>query len=184
MSEKPIRVLIVDANPQEAGAMPRRTSEVQRQSHRRGIEVVGVAHSRSEALALIEDLQPDVLVVDLMLPGMRSIELVRRVAGDHPRVCILAVAPDDSPHDRIMLAAKAGALGFISRHAPFSDYAAAIEQVHRGEYWLPPQQTYQVLQEGADELGVSSHNRRTRLTEVLLGLIPLTGLVAAITALL
>ena len=178
MSKKPIRVLVVDANPKEEGAMPRRASEVH------GIEVVGVVHDRNAALAQVEELQPDVLVVDLMLPGLRSIDLVRQVAGSQPQVRILAVAPDDPPHDRIMLAAEGGALGFISRHAPSSDYQAAIEMVHQGELWLPPRQTYEVLQEGAGELAVSSQERRGRLTQVILGLIPLTGLVAAITAFL
>ena len=178
MSEKPIRVLVVDAIPTEAGAMPRRAGEIA------GIEVVGVAHNRNAALAQVEELQPDVLVVDLMLPGMRSIDLVRKVADTQPQVRILAVTPDDPPHDRIMLAAEAGALGFISRHASSSEYTAAIEQVHQGKPWLPLEQTYEVLQDGAGELAVSSHDRRSRLTEVLLGLIPLTGLVAAITAFL
>ena len=186
MSEKPIRVLVVDASPKQAGAMPERAGEVQ------GVEVVGVAHNRNTALAQVEELQPDVLVIDLMLPGMRSIDLVRQVADDpvpdhrtgQRQVRILAVTPDDPPHDRIMLAAEAGALGFISRHAPSSEYSAAIERVHQGEPWLPLQQTYEVLQDGAGELAVSSHDRRARLTEVLLGLIPLTGLVAAITAFL
>lgn len=178
MTSKPIRVLVVDANPSQAGALPPRTGEVE------GIEAVGVAHNRSAAGSLVESLQPDVLVVDLMLPGYRSIDLVRQVANSQPQVRILAVTPDDPPHDRIMLAAEAGALGFISRHAPSSEYAAAIEQVHHGEPWLPLHQTYEVLQDGAGELAVSSEERRARLTEVLLGLIPLTGLVAAITAFL
>jgi DNA-binding NarL/FixJ family response regulator len=178
MSEKPIRVLVVDANPNEAGAMPRRASEIA------GIEVVGVAHNRNAALAQVEAVQPDVLLVDLMLPGMRSIDLVRKVADTQPQVRILAVTPDDPPHDRIMLAAEAGALGFVLRHASSSEYTAAIERVHQGKPWLPLQQTYEVLQDGAGELAVSSHDRRARLTEVLLGLIPLTGLVAAITAFL
>jgi DNA-binding NarL/FixJ family response regulator len=178
MSEKPIRVLVVDAIPTEAGAMPRRAGEIA------GIEVVGVAHNRNAALAQVEELQPEVLVVDLMLPGLRSIDLVRKVVDTQPQVRILAVTPDDPPHDRIMLAAEAGALGFIPRHASSSEYTAAIEQVHQGKPWLPLEQTYEVLQDGAGELAVSSHDRRARLTEVLLGLIPLTGLVAAITAFL
>ena len=143
-----------------------------------------MAHNRNAALAQVDELQPDVLVVDLMLPGMRSIDLVRKVVGTQPQVRILAMTPDDPPHDRIMLAAEAGALGFISRHAPSSEYTAAIERVHQGKPWLPLEQTYEVLQDGAGELAVSSHDRRARLTEVLLGLIPLTGLVAAITAFL
>ncbi len=178
MNEKPIRVLIVDATPKEGGAMPRRASELH------GIEIVGVAHDRGTAWDHVEDLLPDVVLVDVMLTGYRSIDLMRQVARDLPQVRMLAVTPNDPPHDRIMLATEAGALGFIARDAPSSDFQAAIEQVHQGQLWLPPRQTYEVLQEGAGELAVSSQERRARLTEVLLGLIPLTGLVAAITAFL
>jgi DNA-binding NarL/FixJ family response regulator len=60
---------------------------------------VGVVHNRNAALAQVEDLQPEVLVVDLMLPGLRSIDLVRQVAGSHSRVRILTAAPDHPPHD-------------------------------------------------------------------------------------
>ena len=176
MNSNLIRVLLVDADPQETGALPKRMKEVE------GIEVVGVAYNRNAAIAQVEELQPDVLVVDLMLPGIRSIDLVRMVAGDQTQVRILALVPADPPHDRIMLAAEAGALGYVCRDALASEFAAAIEQVQRGEPWLPLQQTYNVLQDGAGELALSSQERRTRLTEVLMGVIPLTGLIAAITA--
>ncbi|MFC2055820.1 response regulator transcription factor, partial [Chloroflexota bacterium] len=173
-----IRVLVVDANPTEVGAIPTRWSEFE------GFEVVSVVDNRNAALARVEDLQPDVLVVDLMLPGLRSIDLIRRVVDDQPQVHILALAPADPPHDRIMLAAEAGALGYVCRGTDHSELKAAIEQVHRGEPWLPLHQTYEVLQDGAGELALSTQERRSRLTEVLLGVIPLTGLIAAITAFL
>ena len=108
MSEQPIRVVVVDANPDEAGAMPGWTSEVP------GIEVVGVAHDRSATLTQVEELQPDVLLIDVLLPGLRSIDLIGQVSRSQPGVRILAVTPDDPPHDRIMLATKAGsALAFV-----------------------------------------------------------------------
>ena len=81
-----------------------------------------------------------------------------------------------------MLAAEAGALGFICHDVDAAEFTAAVKQVNRGEPWLPVHQTYEVLQDGAGELPVSSKERRARLTEVLLGIIPLTGLIAAITA--
>lgn len=178
MNGEKIRVLVVLANPQDAEVMLKRTSEL-------GIvEVVGVVHNRNAAIAQVETLQPDVMVVDLMLPGYRSIDLVRKVKADHPRVRILSAVPADPPHDRIMLAAESGALGFVCQDVNASEFTAAIQQVHRGEPWLPLQQTYEVLQDGAGELAVTEHDRRSRLTEVLMGLIPLTGLVAAMTAFL
>jgi DNA-binding NarL/FixJ family response regulator len=147
-----------------------------------GIEVVGVARNRNAAKAEAEALQPDVLLLDLVLPGYRSLEIVRHVADELPQVHILALVPADPPHDRIMLAAEAGALGYVCRDAASTEFAAAIEQVNTGEPWLPLRQTYEVLQDGAGEQAQSSEERRNRLTQVVLGLIPLTGLVAAITA--
>lgn len=178
MNGKNIRVLVVIANPQDVDTMLSRAREVA------GIEVVDVALNRNAAIAKVKELQPDVLAVDLMLPGLRSIDLIRKVAADQPQARILAIAPADPQHDRIMLAAEAGALGYVCQDAQPSEFTAAIEQVHRGEPWLPLHQTYAVLQDGAGELAVSSQERRGRLIEVLLGVIPLTGLVAAMTAFL
>ena len=176
MNEKKIRVLVVDASPQETSTLSKRLSEVE------SIEVVGTAYNRNAALTQVEEMMPDVLVVDLMLPGIRSIDLIRHVVDDLPQVRILALVPADPLHDRIMLSAEAGALGYVCQDADLSEFTAAIEQVHQGEPWLPLQQTYEVLQDGASELALSSQERRARLTEVLMGVIPLTGLVAAITA--
>ena len=178
MNEKKIRVLVVLGNPQDAEVMLKRTSEVG------VIEVVGVEHNRNAAIAQVETLQPDVMVVDLMLPGYRSIDLVRKVKAEHPQVRLLSAVPADPPHDRIMLAAEAGALGFIRQDTTASEFTAAVQQVYRGEPWLPLHQTYEVLQEGAGELAVSSQERRANLTEILLGIIPLTGLIAAINVFL
>jgi DNA-binding NarL/FixJ family response regulator len=105
-------------------------------------------------------------------------------ADTQPEIHILALVPADPPHDRIMLAAEAGALGYVARDTNLSEFASAIEQVHQGEPWLPLHQTYEVLQDGASDLVVSSEERRDRLTQVVLGLVPLTGLIAAITAFL
>ena len=114
-----------------------------------GIEVVGSALNRNAAIAKVKELQPDVVVVDLMLPGMRSIDLIRRMISDQPQARILALVPADPPHDRIMLAAEAGALGYVCRGAQLSEYTDGIQQVQRGEPWLPVHQTYEILQDGA-----------------------------------
>lgn len=178
MNEKKITILVVDADPQEAGAIPWQTSVVE------GIEVLDVAENLNAARALVEDLQPNVLVVDLILPGSGSIDFIRDIVDDYPQVHILALVPADPPHDQVMLAVEAGALGYICRDAKLSELRAAVDQVDQGEPWLPIRQTYEILQDGASELVVTSQERRGRLTEVLLGLIPLTGLIAAITTFL
>jgi hypothetical protein len=57
-------------------------------------------------------------------------------ADTQPEIHILALVPADPPHDRIMLAAEAGALGYVARDTNLSEFASAIEQVHQGEPWL------------------------------------------------
>ena len=178
LKENKFRVLVVDATNPETSTISNQLSQIE------DIEVVGVVNNRNAALAQVKELKPDVMVVDLLLPGMRSIDIIRQVVEELPEVHILPLVPPDPPHDRIMLAAEAGGLGYICRDTDLSDLAAAIEQVYRGDPWLPLYQTYEVLQDGAGELALSSQERRGRLTEVLLGIIPLTGLVAAMTAFL
>jgi DNA-binding NarL/FixJ family response regulator len=108
MGLNPIRVLVVDADPGSGQALSARLAEME------GAEVVGLAHDRNAAKAEAETLEPDVLLVDLMLPGYRSIDIMGHVADTQPQIHILALAPADPPHDRIMLATEAGALGLCS----------------------------------------------------------------------
>ena len=176
MNGKPIRVLVVDADPGSGLALVARLGEVE------SVEVVSLVHNRNATRAGVEELKPDVLLVDLMLPGYRSIDIVRQTAGEEPQVRVLALVPTEPSHDRIMLAVEAGALGYVCRDAAPSEFGAAIEQVHQGKPWLPLERTYEVLQEGAGELAVSAQERRARLSQVVLGFIPVTGLIAAMTS--
>jgi DNA-binding NarL/FixJ family response regulator len=178
VSSEPIRLLVVDADPGEGQALPARLHEVE------GIEVVGVARNGQAAIHLAETTQPDVLLVDLMLPDYRSIQVVEQIAGTQPQVRILALSPGDPPHDRIILAIQAGALGYVCRDAPLSELAAALQRVHQGERWLPLDATYEVLRDTAPELAVSAQQKSRRLGTMVLALLPLGGLVAAITAFL
>jgi DNA-binding NarL/FixJ family response regulator len=178
MSSESIRLLVVEGDPGKKTMQEDTLVAIQ------GVEVVGMAHNRRAALQLARDLQPDVMVVDLMLPGYRSIYLIEQVTETLPQVRTLALSPADPPHDRVILAVQAGALGYICRDDSLSDIEAAIHCVHQGELWLPPEPTYEVLKDAAPELGISSEERRNRLTAVVLGLLPLTGLIAALTGLL
>jgi DNA-binding response OmpR family regulator len=122
------------------------------------------------------------LLVDLMLPGYRRIDLISQINATHPEMHILALSPGDIPHDRVILAIRAGALGFITRDTNLEEALEAFHQVNQGQHWLPLEDTYEVLSEAAGELTVTEQDRRSRLTQVVLGIIPLTGMIAAITA--
>ncbi len=117
-----------------------------------------------------------------MLPGYRSVDQISQVAATNEEIRILALSPGDTPHDRDILAIRAGALGFVSRDASLEEVSEAIQQVYQGQHWLPLEDTYEVLGEAAGELAVAAQERRGRLGQVVLGIIPLTGMIAAITA--
>ena len=174
MTSKTIRLLFVDADPSGCEAALR--SQLDQVP---GVELVGIAHSQRAALNQIETTQPDFLVVDLMLPGYRSIDLISQVNVTHPEMPILALSPGDTPHDRVILAIRAGAQGFITRDTSLEEASEAIQQVNQGQHWLPLEDTYEVLGEAAGELSVTAQERRGRLGQLLLGIIPLTGMITA-----
>lgn len=177
MNSKPVCVLVVDANPSgESGAIHAALEQDP------AVDIVGVAHSQRMGLNLVESTHPDLLLVDLMLPGLRSIDLITQVGASHPDIRVLALSPGDIPHDRVILAIRAGALGFITRDVSIDEAWEAIQRVRLGEHWLPLDDTYSVLSDAAADMTVTVQERRGRLGQVLLGLIPLTGMVAAITA--
>jgi len=173
-----VRVLAVDADPSGEGHLRSKLEKIQ------DIEIVGIAHSQRMALNLVESTQPEFLLVDLMLPGYRSVDLISQVSGSYPDISILALSPGDVPHDRVMMAIRSGALGFITRDTEQGEAAEAIQQVRLGEYWLPLEDTYTMLGEAAGDLTITARERWSRVGQVALGLIPLTGLIAGITALL
>ena len=157
---QPIRVLIVDADPKAGRDSLANLEEVE------NIEVVGLVHNKQSAISEAGTTQPDVLLIDLMLTGLRSIEVIQSVNGTQPDIHILALSPGDPPYDKVILAMQAGALGYVTRDAELEEFIEAIQQVHQGKHWLPLDATNDVLQDAAPELAVSAKERRDRLGNV------------------
>jgi DNA-binding NarL/FixJ family response regulator len=101
------------------------------------LEVVGDADSGEKALALIRQLNPDVVLMDIRLPGMNGIEATRRIRKDHPEVRVLMVtAHDDDEYVRGAVAA--GAAGYLSKTAPGRKLVEAVRAVAAGTTVLEP----------------------------------------------
>ncbi len=101
------------------------------------MEVVGNAGTGEEALELIPKLTPDVVVMDLDMPGMGGLETTRRVAAlkDPPKVLILTSHAEDN---FVLPVLEAGGSGFLSKRGPDEDLLRAIRTVSRGEVFLYP----------------------------------------------
>lgn len=95
------------------------------------MEVIGEATTGKEALALAGELQPDVVLMDIKMPGVSGIEATRRILEDHPHVRILMVTmfEDDAS---VFTAMRAGARGYVLKDATKDDVLSAIRTVGRG----------------------------------------------------
>jgi len=110
------------------------------------IEVVGEAENGRDAVYRVEQLQPDVILMDLVMPEMDGIEATRRIRESQPEARIL-VLTTFAGEDKIFPAIKAGALGYHLKDSRPEELAQAIRQVYRGEASLHPVIARKVLDE-------------------------------------
>ena len=90
---------------------------------------MGIAHNRKAAFEQVARTRPDMMLIDLALPGSSSTDVISFVSLMHPDVKMLALCPADIPHERVVLAIQAGALGYVSRDAAATDlYAEVVPQ--------------------------------------------------------
>jgi DNA-binding NarL/FixJ family response regulator len=100
------------------------------------IQVVGEAGDGSEAVAVCRDCSPDVVVLDLRMPGQNGIETIGQLCREStgPRVLVLS---NYGSGDEIESALQAGALGFVRKDTPLAGVVEAIRNVHQGIQHLP-----------------------------------------------
>jgi len=108
------------------------------------IEVVGEARDGQEVLSQAKALDPDVVLMDLVMPKMDGIEATRRLTGEGARARVL-VLTSFAADDKVFPAIKAGALGYILKDSGPDDLVQAIRRVHRGEPSLEPEIARKVL---------------------------------------
>jgi NarL family two-component system response regulator LiaR len=110
------------------------------------IDMVGEATNGHEAVVQVEKLQPDVILMDLVMPEVDGIEAIRRIKDRQPEARIL-VLTTFAGEDKIFPAIKAGALGYHLKDSRPEELVQAIREVHRGESSLHPVIARKVLDE-------------------------------------
>ena len=110
-----------------------------------GVNVVGEAESGEAAIRLAPDLAPDVVIMDLNMPGAGGVETTRRLASLAPlsRVVVLTISADD---DDVMNAVMAGACGYLLKDSSIQELIAGIKAASEGESLISPQIAAKVLQ--------------------------------------
>lgn len=112
----------------------------------RDIEVVGEVGDGAEAVARAQALEPDVILMDLVMPKLDGIEATRQITEKQPSVRIL-VLTSFAADDKVFPAIRAGALGYLLKDSNPTELVQAIRQVYRGEPTLEPSIARKVLTE-------------------------------------
>ncbi|MBE3010110.1 response regulator transcription factor [Microbispora sp. NEAU-D428] len=128
---EPIRVLLVDDHAAFRAGLRALLRPVEE------MEVADEAASGEQALALLPRVQPDVVLMDLAMPGMGGVAATERITRDNPhvRVLVLSMADDD---DAVFAAVRAGARGYVLKGARRAELVRAIRAVAEGEAIFGP----------------------------------------------
>ncbi len=100
-------------------------------------ELVGEAGDGRQALEEVKKLHPDILLLDIMMPGLNGLEVTRRVTEEHPdtRVLVLSMHPDRA---YVLRALQNGASGYVVKQADVTDLINGVRAVSRGDCYLSP----------------------------------------------
>ena len=109
-----------------------------------GIEVVAETGDGREALQLVRERKPDIALLDISMPELNGLEVVGRIAHDHPntRAIILSMHGDDESVRRALVA---GAAGYLLKNSDRRELELALRAVARGDTWLSPSLTKRVV---------------------------------------
>lgn len=111
-----------------------------------GMELVGEASDGKEAIEKASSLQPDVILLDLVMPHMSGVDVIRQIMKVDPnaRILVLTSFADD---DKVFPAIKAGALGYLLKDSSPEDLLQAIYDVHSGKPSLHPTIALKLIRE-------------------------------------
>ena len=136
--DRRVRLLVVDDHPVV------RSGIVGMLSGEPDLQVVGQAADGAEAIALTAELVPDVILMDLRMPGLDGVEATRRISSrpDAPRVVVLTTYDTDGD---ILRAVEAGAIGYLLKDSPREDILAAVLSAAVGRSTLSPAVTTRLV---------------------------------------
>jgi DNA-binding NarL/FixJ family response regulator len=162
---KPIRVLIADDHDLFRAGLRALLQDLG------GIEVVGEAGDGTEVLRLLTDCRPDIVLMDLMMPGLNGLEATARIAREFPGVRVLVLSMN-AAEEFVLPAVRAGASGYLLKNVRPADLEQALRAVARGEAYMAPAVSGYVLDDcrrraADDDAGDTLRKLTPRQREVL-----------------
>ena len=121
-----LRVIVVDDHPLYREGLVTAISAMP------GVEVVAQAGDGEQAVALTTELVPDVVIMDLHMPGLNGVDATRRIAAAEPSVAVLVLTMLEGD-DSVFAAVRAGARGYLLKGADRAEIARALQAVGHGE---------------------------------------------------
>ena len=134
----PLRVLIVDDHDLFRTGLRNLLEE-------QGVVLIGEAANGADAVKLVRERNPDVVVMDLNMPGMGGVEATRHISAIAPLTRVLMLTISDQDND-VMDAILAGACGYLLKDASIQELMAGIEAASRGDSLISPHIAAKVLQ--------------------------------------
>ncbi len=134
----PTRVVVVDDHPTFRKGLGALLASLD------SIELVGEAADGEAAIALAAEVVPDVVVMDLNMPGVNGVEATRRILAAHPGIAVLVLTMLDED-ESVFAAMRAGARGYVVKGADTDDVIRALESVARGDAVFGPAVASRVL---------------------------------------
>lgn len=131
MTGRPIRLLVCDDHPVVRSGLKAMLGS------QSDFEVVGEAADGERAVALARKLKPDVVLMDLRMPGMDGVEAIEGIKGDRPETRVLVLTTYETDAD-ILRAVEKGATGFLLKDVPHDDLFDAVRNVADGKSPLAP----------------------------------------------
>jgi NarL family two-component system response regulator LiaR len=111
-----------------------------------GMTIVGEAENGVEAVRLAADLDPDVILLDLVMPEMDGLGAIEAIRAEDPEACILVLTSFDED-EKIFAAVKAGAMGYLLKDASPPQLLSAIRDVHKGLPSMHPTIAHKLMTE-------------------------------------
>ncbi len=128
------------------------------------IAVIAEADNGAEAIRLVDELHPDVAVLDVRMPEVTGVEATRRIKAHHPGVRVLILtAYDDDPYVFALL--QAGADGYVLKTARSDALVQAVRQVHEGHAALSPEIATKVVRQMTEQRPAGAVEQVEALTE-------------------